>query len=61
MEAVASRFRDNVRHTASHAAEFGFGIVRNNLELLHQVNIRQDDICRAADIGIDDAVKEIKL
>ena len=36
-------------------------VLADYLEFLHQVDVRDHDVCRAANVGIDDSVKEVEL
>ena len=56
MEGSASRRRHHVHHAARRAAKFSFSVVPNHLELLDQINVRNDNIGRSAYVRVDDAV-----
>src|SRR5262249_48372383 len=58
---IASGLRDHVHDAARRAAELGFGVMTDDLELRHQINVRDHDICRPADVGVNDAVEEVEL
>ena len=52
---------DHVYNAAGGAAELRLGIVADDHELLDQIDIGNDNVCRSSDIGVNDAVEEIQL
>ena len=42
-------------------AHVGICILTNDFEFLNHVDVRDHDVCRSADIGVDDTVEEVEL
>ena len=61
MKAVAAGLRNHV-HDATHcAAELSLGVLAHDLEFLDQIDVRDHDVGRSTNVGVDDPVKEIEL
>ena len=61
VERTSSGCRYHVHHTACRAAKLRFGVVSNDFELLDQIDVRDDNICRPAHVCVDYAVKKVEL
>ena len=61
MEGIGSRSRDHVHNASGCAAIFRLGILAHNLKFLNQVQVGNDDIRWATNVGIDDSVVEVQL
>src|SRR5262249_55154037 len=60
MPGVASRLGNHVDDTAENSSVFGLVVVTLDFELLDGIYDRQYAIHRAAQVGVDDAIKEIQ-
>src|SRR5438132_535991 len=61
MEAVATGLGNHVHHATHGAAKLGLGILPDHLEFLDQIDVRDHDVGRPTDVGVNDSVKEIEL
>src|SRR5262249_6304381 len=61
VEGIAAGLRHHIHNTASRSSELGFSVVPDDLEFLNEIDVRQHDIRRTTNVGIDDSVKEIKF
>src|SRR6266498_833063 len=61
MKAIPSGLRDHVHYSAHRAAKLSFRVVADNLKLLNQIDVRNHYVSRPTNVGVDDAIKEIKL
>src|SRR5207245_10514171 len=58
---ASPRLRLTVAYPSSRAARFRFGIMSNDLELLDQIVVGDHNVCRSADVRVNDTVIKIEL
>ena len=61
MERIAARLGNQVHNSAAGAAELSLCIVPDDFEFLYQIEIWDHDVCRPANVGVDDPVEEVQF
>ena len=61
VKAVSAGLRNHIHDAAGSAAELSLGIMPDYFKLLHRVDVRNHNVRRASNVGVDYTVKEIQL